>query len=64
MSIWLCTLLQYHISQSIRLHIGKRYATDLNEAKLERFYIALIWYQAAQQVCRGEMEQALTGPTI
>jgi len=29
-----------------------------------RFHIALIWYQAAQQVCESEQEQALTGPTV
>lgn len=57
-------LLQYGISQSTRLQVGERYATGLNEAKLEWFCIALIRYQAAQQVCIGEMEQALTGPTI
>lgn len=29
-----------------------------------RFHSALIWYQAAQQVCGSEEEQAPTGPTV
>lgn len=56
--------LRYPISQSSRLHVGERDATGLKEAELERFYIALIWYQAAEQVCIAEMEPALTGPTV